>query len=40
MNFNDVAIISVKENDYRIYFWYMSKDNVINILKNFDLNKS
>ena len=40
MNFNDVAIISVKENDYRIHFWYMSKDNVINILKNFDLNKS
>ena len=26
MNFNDVAIASVKENDYRIHFWYMNKD--------------
>ena len=25
MNFNDVAI---KGNDYRIHFWYMSKDDV------------
>ena len=24
MNFNDVAIVSIKENDYRINFWYMS----------------
>ena len=24
MNFNDVAIVSIKENDYRIHFWYMS----------------
>ena len=25
MNFNDVAIVSVKGNDYRIQFWYLSK---------------
>ena len=25
MNFNDVAIVSVKGNDYRIHFWYMTK---------------
>ena len=25
MNFNDVAIVSVKGSDYRIHFWYMSK---------------
>ena len=25
MNFNDVAILSIKGNDYRIHFWYMSK---------------
>ena len=31
MNFNDVAIPSIKGNDYRIRFWYMSKDDVINI---------
>ena len=24
MNFNDVAIVSVKGIDYRINFWYMS----------------
>ena len=30
INFNDVAIVSVKENDYKIHFWYMSKDDAIN----------
>ena len=39
MNFNDVAIVSVKESDYRIHFWDMSKDNVMNIMKNSNLNK-
>ena len=29
MNFNDVAIFYVKENDCRIHFWYMSKDDAI-----------
>ena len=38
-NFNDVAIISVKGSDYRIYFWYMSKYNAINIKKNSNLNE-
>ena len=31
MNFNDVAIFSVRVNDYRIHFWYMSKDESINL---------
>ena len=26
INFNDVDIASIKENDYRIHFWFMSKD--------------
>ena len=39
INFNDVLIVSVKENDYRIYFWYISKDEAINLLRNFDLSK-
>ena len=34
MNFNDVAIVSVKGSDYRIHFWYMSKNDTINIMKN------
>ena len=36
MNFNDVAIVSVKGSDYRIHFWYMRNDNAINIMKNSD----
>ena len=39
MNFNDVAIVSVKGNDYRIHFWYMSKDDAINIIHNSSLNE-
>ena len=27
MNFNDVAIVSITGNDYRIHFWYMSKNH-------------
>ena len=29
MNFNNFAIVSVKESDYRIHFWYI---NIIKIL--------
>ena len=39
MNCNDVAIVSVKGSDYRIHFWYMSKDDAINIMKNYNLNE-
>ena len=38
MSFNDAAIVSVKGSDYRIHFWYMSKDNTISIMNNSDLN--
>ena len=38
MNFNDAAIVSIKGNDHRIHFWYMSKDEVINIMYNSNLN--
>ena len=31
MNFNDGAIVSVKGNDYRIQFLYISKDKAIKI---------
>ena len=34
MNFNDVAIVSIKERNYRIHFWYMSKNDVVNLLNN------
>ena len=39
MNFNDVAIVSIKGSDYKIYFWYMSKDDAISIMNNSSLNK-
>ena len=39
MNFNDVAIVSIKRNDYKILFWYMSKDDAVNIMKNSNLNE-
>ena len=39
LNFNDVAIISVKGSDYRIHFWYMSKNDPINTVRNSDLKK-
>ena len=39
MNFNDVAIVYVKGNAYRIHFWYMSKDDAINIMNNCNLNE-
>ena len=37
MNFNDVAIVSVKGNDYRIHFWYTSKNDAISIMHNSNL---
>ena len=37
MNFNDVAIVSIKGNDYRIHFWYMSKIDAIVLMTNSNL---
>ena len=37
LSFNDVAIIYVKGNGYRIYFWYMSKGEAISIMNNSNL---
>ena len=37
ISFNNVAIVSVKEKDYRIHFLYMSIDEAINLLRNGDL---
>ena len=39
MNFNDAATVSVKGNDYRIHFWYISKNDAINIINNYNLNE-
>ena len=37
INLNDVAIAYVKGSAYRIHFWYMSKDDEINIMNNSNL---
>ena len=39
VNFNDVAIVSVKGSYYIVPFWYMSKDDAINIMNNSNLNE-
>ena len=39
MNFNDVAIVSIKGNYYRIHFWYMIKNDAINLMNNSSLNE-
>ena len=38
MSFNDVAIVSNKGNDYRIHFWYMSKNDAIVLMTSSNLN--
>ena len=39
MNFNGAAIVSVKGSDYRIHFWYMTKNDAIYIMINSNLNQ-
>ena len=39
MNFDDAAIVSIKENDYRVHFWCMSKDDAITIMRISNLNE-
>ena len=37
MSFNNIAIVYLKESAYRIRFWYMSKDDAINIMNRSNL---
>ena len=38
MSFKNVAIVFIKGNDYRIHFWYMSKNDAIALMTNSNLN--
>ena len=38
MSFKNAAIVSIKGNDYRIHFWYMSQNDAIVIMTNSNLN--
>ena len=37
MSFNNIAIVYVNGSAYRIHFWYMSKDDAINIMNGSNL---
>ena len=37
MSFNNIAIVYVKGNAYRIHFWYMSKYDAISIMNSSNL---
>ena len=32
ISFNNIAIVYTKGSAYRIHFWYMSKDDAVNIM--------
>ena len=36
MSFKNVAIVSIKRNDYRIHFCYISKNDAITLVTNFN----
>ena len=37
IGFNNIAIVYIKGSAYKIHFWYMSKDDAINIMTNSNL---
>ena len=37
MSFNNIAIVYIKGSAYRIHFWYMSKEDAINIMNGSNL---
>ena len=39
LNFNDVVIVFVKKDNYRIHFWHISKYKAVNLLRNADLTE-
>ena len=38
MSFKNVAIVSIKGNGYRIYFYYISKNDTITLMTNSNFN--
>ena len=37
VSFNNIAIVYVKRSAYRIHFWYISKEDAINMMNNSSL---
>ena len=38
-SFDNATIVSIKGNDFRIHFWYMSKNDASSIINNSNLNE-
>ena len=38
MSFKNVAIVSIKGNDYRVHFYYISKNDAITLMTNSNSN--
>ena len=38
INFNDVSIVSIKGNDYRIHLWGISKNDAVTLMTNSNLS--
>ena len=38
MSSKNAAVVSIKGNDYRVHFWYMSKNDAITLMTNSNLN--
>ena len=38
LSFKNVVIVSIKGNDYRIHFYYISKNDAIVLMTNSNLN--
>ena len=38
MSFKNAAIVSIKGNDYRIHFCYISKNDAFSLMNNSNLN--
>ena len=39
ISLNNIAIVYVRGSDYRIHFWYMSKDDAINTMNGSNLKE-
>ena len=39
MSFDDTAIVTVKGHDYRIKFWFMTKNKAVDRMKIADLSE-
>ena len=37
MGFKNIAVVYIKGSAYRIHFWYMTKDNAVNIMNGSNL---